>query len=116
MSGCGMEEKKNQNKTVPQRMLCKGESLGLLLRNMNCSRLTIRAFGKKKKKMLLMTCQEMMDTIDKALFLSKLNEIFYSSLVLVGGPGTHNHCVEKHWLCSLRQDFSVGRLLTFWTR
>lgn len=45
-----MKIKKNQNKTVPQRMLCKGEPLGLLLRNMNCSRLTIRAFKKKKKK------------------------------------------------------------------
>lgn len=86
MPGCRMKIKKNQNKTVPQRMLCKGEPLGLLLRNMNCSRLTIRAFKKKKKKKTSMTCQEMMDTIDKALFLSKLNEIFYS-LVLVGGPG-----------------------------
>lgn len=60
--------KKNQNKTTPTRMLCKGEALGLLLssRNMSCLRLAVRAF----QKMLLMACQEMMELIDKALFLS----------------------------------------------
>lgn len=44
--------KKNQSRTAPQRMLYKGETLGLLSsrRNTNCLRLANRAF----KKMLLM--------------------------------------------------------------
>lgn len=49
-------------------MLCKGEALGLLLSsgNMSCLRLAVRA----SQKMLLRACQEMMELIDKALFLS----------------------------------------------
>lgn len=50
--GRRMGLKKNQSKMAPQRMLCKGETLGLLSssRNMNCLRLATGAL----KKMLLM--------------------------------------------------------------
>lgn len=61
-------KKETKQKSSPE--MCKREALEFLLnsRNMNGSRLAIRAL--KKKTNLIMICQEMMDTIDKALFLS----------------------------------------------
>lgn len=69
MSGVRNGNKKESKQNSSPEMLCKREALELLLnsRNMNGSRLAIRTLKKKK---LIMICQEMMDTIGKALFLS----------------------------------------------